>query len=285
MSRELPRTLTSLSHAYQRDLSGIDYEVLVVDNGSREPVSSAAVSAVDTRFRVHRIDDASPSPAAGCNLGVELTSGRHVGVILDGARMVTPGAVSVGIRALRTHPRAIVTSLAWHLGDEHQSVSIRNGYSSLTEDQLLTDIEWPSDGYRLFETGALAGANPGGFFGNVTESCFLMLPRNLWTEVGGLDTAFDLAGGGLVNLDLFSRLISLPDSQLTVLLGEGSFHQVHGGASTKPDTDAAPWHAQYERLRGHPYTPPEIRPAYFGSLGESARPWLVGPRTRPQHGQ
>lgn len=283
MSRELPRTLRSLSHAYQRGLAGIDYEVLVIDNGSREPISPAAVSTVDARFRVHRIDDASPSPAAACNLGVDLTRGRHVGVILDGARMVTPGAISVGMRALRTHPRAVVTALAWHLGDEHQSFSIPKGYDSRAEDQLLMDIKWPSDGYRLFDVGALAGANPGGFFGNVTESCFLMLPRSLWIEVGGMDTAFDLAGGGLVNLDLFSRLVSLPDAQLTILLGEGSFHQVHGGASTRPDTDASPWHAQYERLRGHPYTPPEVRPAYFGFLGESARPWLLGPRARTQN--
>ena len=283
MTRELPRTLHSLSRAYQRDLAGIDYEVVVVDNGSRDPVSPASVAAADARFRVHRIDpaDALPSPAAACNLGVELTRGRHVGVILDGARMVTPRAISRGMGALRTHPRAIVTALAWHLGSEHQSVSIRKGYDSRAEDQLLADIAWPSDGYRLFDIAALAGANPGGFFGSVTESCFLMLRRSLWTEVGGMDAAFDAAGGGLVNLDLFQRLISLPDSQLTVLLGEGSFHQVHGGASTKPDTDSAPWYAQYERLRGQPYSPPDVQPAYFGALGESARPWLLGPRVAP----
>ena len=37
MVRELPRTLCSLTRDYQRHCTGIDYEVLVVDNGSPEP--------------------------------------------------------------------------------------------------------------------------------------------------------------------------------------------------------------------------------------------------------
>ena len=39
MARELPRTLRSLSTPYQRDLESADYEVVVVDNGSPEPLS------------------------------------------------------------------------------------------------------------------------------------------------------------------------------------------------------------------------------------------------------
>jgi hypothetical protein len=120
-------------------------------------------------------------------------------------------------------------------------------------------------------------ANAGGFLGPVNESCCLVLPRSLWNEAGGVDERFDIAGGGLVNLDLFSRLVALPDSQLVVLLGEGSFHQVHGGAATKPGVDHTPWHEQYHALRGGPYTPPTVEPVYYGALTEPARRWLTGP--------
>jgi hypothetical protein len=277
MNRELPRTLRSLSPGYQRDLDGLDYEVVVVDNGSPDPVPASVLDGLGPRFRLHRIDAAPPSPAHACNVGVAMTTGRHVGLIIDGARMVTPGVLGTAMRAMHTHPRPIVTTMAWHLGPEHQSRSIGKGYGPQAEDALLRDIDWPADGYRLFEIAALAGANPGGFLGPVNESCCLLLPRGLWQQVGGVDERFDLPGGGLVNLDLFARLVGLPETQLVVLLGEGSFHQVHGGASTKPEVDHTPWHEQYARLRRVPYAPPPVTPRYYGSLPDAARRWLLGP--------
>lgn len=277
MNREVPRTLGSLSRTYQRNLAGLDYEVLVIDNGSPHPLLASALDGLEGRFRLHRIDPASPSPAQAVNFGMAETSGRYVCLIIDGARMVTPGMVSTAMRAVKVHPRPIVTTMAWHLGHEHQVFSIPKGYGPRAEDELLEQIDWPQDGYRLFEISALAMANAGGFLGPVNESCCLVLPRELWEEVGGIDERFDLAGGGLVNLDLFSRLVALPDSQLVVLLGEGSFHQVHGGAATKPGVDHTPWHTQYQALRGGPYTPPVTDPVYYGALTPPARQWLTGP--------
>ena len=272
---EARRTLHSLSRGYQRGVSGIDYEVLVVDNGSPDPFPEDAMATLDGTFRLHRIDPAPSSPAYAANLGVSMTTGRYVCVILDGARMVTPGVIAMGLQAASLHPRAIVTPMAWHLGPEHQSLSIPKGYDSRAEGALLAQIGWPADGYRLFEISALAGANPGGFFGGINESCCLIVPRALWEEVGGLDERFDIPGGGLVSLDLFSRLLETPSSQLVVLLGEGSFHQVHGGASTGTSADPAAWHAQYQALRGRPYGNPRIQPVYFGSMPGRARSWLT----------
>ena len=275
MQRELPRTLRSLSGRYQRGVKDVDYEIVVVDNGSPEPVRQSDVAGIDPRIRVHRVEDAHPSPAAAANHGVADTTGRTIALILDGARMVTPGTLSAGLRAGRTHPRAVVTPMAWHLGPAHQSVSVLDGYSKPVEDELLDGIDWPADGYRLFEVSALAGANRGGFFGPINESCCLMLPRNLWVESGGLDERFDEPGGGLVSLDLFARLVGLPDTELVVLLGEGSFHQLHGGASTSPGAKHAAWAEHYKKLRGRPYRRPEVSPTYFGSMPDPARQWVL----------
>jgi hypothetical protein len=275
MQRELPRTLRSLASSYQQGMEDVDYEIVVVDNGSPSPIDLHEVEAIDPRIRVHRIDDAPPSPALAANRGIAMSTGRSVCLILDGARMVTPGTLAAGLRAMATHPRAVVTPMAWHLGPAHQSVSVGQGYDRAAEDGLLSGIDWPTDGYRLFEISALAGANKEGFFGTITESCCLLVSRELWAESGGLDERFDQPGGGLVSLDLFTRLVTLPKTELIVLLGEGSFHQLHGGASTSPGAPGASWAEHYRRLRGHAYQPPIVRPSYFGAMPEPARKWIL----------
>lgn len=275
MARELPRTLMSLSRSYQVGVEDITYDVLVIDNGSPVALDSSLIDGLEGTFRFLRIDDAPPSPVHAANLGISMTKGRFVGLILDGARLVSPGTIRAAVTAARLHPRPIITTMAWHLGTEHQSISIAKGYGPEAEDALLVGIDWPRSGYSLFDVAALAGANPQGMIGEVNESCFLVLPREIWEEVGGLDEAFDIAGGGLVSLDLFIRLVETRDSQLLVLLGEGSFHQVHGGASTKPQVDHSPWHAQYQRLRGKPYEKPAIDPVFVGKIPPEARRWLT----------
>ncbi|MFH0934714.1 MAG: glycosyltransferase, partial [Pseudomonadota bacterium] len=63
MARELPRTLASLAPPIQRDVDQIDYEVIVVDNGSTQQLDLNALPAqVVKRLRYHRIENASPSP-------------------------------------------------------------------------------------------------------------------------------------------------------------------------------------------------------------------------------
>lgn len=275
MKRELPRTVRSLSRKCQEGLDDIDYEIVVVDNGSTSPIHPNSFVDIDPRIRVENVQNAHPSPAEAVNRAVSRSTGRAVCVILDGARMVTPRTLSSGLRAMATHPRAVVTPMAWHLGPDHQSRSVPLGYGAAAEDELLEKIEWPADGYRLFDIAALAMANSDGFFGSINESCCLMLPRELWDEVGGLDERFTQPGGGLVALDLFTRLVTSPGNELIILLGEGSFHQVHGGASMQPDAAHGAWSQEYKRITGQPYRRPAIRPTYFGTMPEPARRWIL----------
>jgi hypothetical protein len=77
----------------------------------------------------------------------------------------------------------------------------------------------------------------------------------LWDLPGGMDEGFDVAGGGLVNLDTYRRALQLEGAQSIVLLGEASFHQLHGGVSTNASQsqqldNRERWHSQYRRLRG-----------------------------------
>ena len=65
MAREAPRTLHSLSRAYQRDIDDLAYEVIVVDNGSspEQRLTEEVVRSFGPEF--HLLDmgsSATPSP-------------------------------------------------------------------------------------------------------------------------------------------------------------------------------------------------------------------------------
>jgi hypothetical protein len=94
--------------------------------------------------------------------------------------------------------------------------------------------------------------------GPILESNALFLPRGLWNELGGYDEAFVEPGGGVVNPDTLSRACALPGTQLIRVVGEGTFHQIHGGLSTSSARGAADvaqtGSRTYFRLRGKPLT-------------------------------
>jgi len=94
MARELPRTIRSLSPAMQRDVRSSDYEIIVVDNGSTKPFDENECRQWGTDLRVLRIAPSSalPSPVRAINAGIEHARGPLVGVMIDGARLASPGA-------------------------------------------------------------------------------------------------------------------------------------------------------------------------------------------------
>ena len=166
--------------------------------------------------------------------------------------MASPGLLATAQVGARLAARSVVATLGWHLGATRHMEAAEVGWDQQTEDELLAGIDWERDGYQLFEVSTLAASSGRGWFGPIGESSALFLPRAVWDDLGGLDERFDLPGGGLVNHDLYRRACELDGTELVVLLGEGTFHQFHGGAATSRRLTWEVMHDQYEELRGEP---------------------------------
>jgi hypothetical protein len=287
MARELPRTLRSLSARYQRDIDPGDYEVILVDNGSPEPLDPAAFADFEGHLRIERLDPASSSPAHAANVGLGLARGDLVGMLIDGARMASPRLLAGALDAASLVPKPVVTTLAWHLGPVLHMDAVTAGYDAAREDALLAETEWEKDGYRLFAVSTLAASSNRGWFGRLGECNSLFLTRATWAELEGLDERFAMPGGGRCNHDLYRRACLLDGAQVVMLLGEGTFHQIHGGAATGKRFAKADADAEYEALRGEPFAPPVVPRLYFGSIPPDAIPvlehsvhWLVADLAR-----
>jgi glycosyltransferase involved in cell wall biosynthesis len=276
MQREAPRTLYSLSSAYQQGVGDDRYEVIVVENPSDQMLSAEEVHRFGPQFR-HRVNPRpSRSPASAVNLGAKEALGRHLMLMIDGARIVTPGILRHTLTALRLYDRPVVATLAWHLGPDNQARSIHKGYCQEVEDRLLAESGWESDGYRLFNISALAGSCGNGWFFPITESSCLTMSRDHFSGLGGYSEEFQSPGGGLLNLDFYARAVADATRPLIILLGEGSFHQVHGGVATnrRDDEPLRQFREEYQRVRGRPFATPQTTPVFFGGMPETAKPFM-----------
>jgi glycosyltransferase involved in cell wall biosynthesis len=253
MARELPRTLLSLSPAYQ-GLDAGQYEIILVDNASRLPPRAEDFAQLGADLKVLCCTEPTRSPVNAINEGLALAKGDLIGVWIDGARMASPGLVRACMEAAALHPRPVVATLNYQLGPDMQRISSAQGYDQAVEDKLLAGIAWPQDGYRLFDIAT--AEMRGGPESAMLESNALFLPRALWGELGGYDGAFDEPGGSVVNPDTLIRAVALPGTQLIRVLGEGTFHQIHGGLSTSTQERAMNMLKEgskaYLRLRGKP---------------------------------
>lgn len=274
MAREIPRTLQGLSRSYQENCEDLSYEVLVIDNGSPNPVDESVITAAGPEFKYHRLENPPPSPAYALNYGAEHANGETLCFMVDGAHLLTPGAFYKAMGARRALTNSVVMLRYFYMGPGQQNESIQQGYDKAREDELLRMIDWPSDGYRLFEVGTpLVYKN----FPNVTwfykpleSNCLFMSARH-FRDIGGADERFDIPGGGFMNLDLFKRACDGSDATPVMLIGEGSFHQLHGGTTTNiaPDDQdqlVEKYKQQYREIRGEDLTGVDRELFYFGHM-------------------
>ena len=279
MRREIERTLDSLSRDYQRNADGIAYEVIVVENGSSDPLDAAAIeSRPDTRYLF--VDTGSPSPVGALNQAAEMAQGEVIVLMVDGARMLSPGVVAWANRAYHAFEDPVVSVLGFHLGFEIQAKAAEKGYCQEVEDQLLDSIDWKEDGYRLFRISCLAGSAIGGWHFPAAESNCLFLPRKLYRSLGGFEERFQTPGGGLCNLDLYKRVVETPGQTLLNLHGEACFHQYHAGVTTGGKTEGTrltfdDLKGEYEEIYGVPYEVPQVMLTQFGHTPSEAMHHLL----------
>jgi cephalosporin hydroxylase len=277
MRREAQRSLHALSRAYQQSIDDLDYEVIVIENGSApdQVLGEEFVRSFGPEFRYVDLGaDATPTPVDALNLGVGLASGNVIAFMIDGAHILTPGALRHGMAGLQTYAPAIVATQQWYVGPGQQPDAILNGYDQSSEDELFRRIEWPLDGYRLFEIGHFIGERD--WFDGLWESNCIFVPRELLEQFGTFDERFAMAGGGYANLEFYERLGGIPGVNIVTMLGEGSFHQVHGGTTTNvadPDerrSTIASYAEHFEELHGRPFRGSGKTIHYVGTMFQAA---------------
>ena len=273
--REFPRTLFSLSPSFQKGISADDYEVIVVDNGSKELPVISSYRESGMNIRLLQVPNPNQSPARAINLGLNASLGKNIGVFIDGARMASPGLLQSAQQALRFSDRSIVATRGRYLGPTMQRTSMNEGYTKDFEDAMLGSLDWKNNGYRLFEKSVFDESSGAHWFDpRISESNSLFMSRALWSEINGFSEEFQSLGGGFLNLDTLTRATSLEETQPILLIGEATFHQLHGGVATNvPKENVFPMRAEYEAKRGVPYEPPVLNWLFFGNF--KFRPALI----------
>lgn len=267
MNREIPRTLYSLTPGFQQGMSKQDFEVILVDNGSPEPPTLDQFAHLDLDLTIHHMENPTKSPVAAINHGLNTSCGSVVGVFIDGARIVSPRLLATARDLIVSDPMHVVGSRGRYLGDNWQRHTMLQGYNQETEDRLLESSGWVDDGYRLFDISVFDESSGPTWFDPVTESNTLFMSRLMWSELGGYDPQFTSAGGGLVNLDMWRRACEHPAAIPTLLLGEGSFHQFHGGVATNGQFEVIDqFFAEYLRIRGREYDAPTVPVKLVGTF-------------------
>lgn len=235
MVRQARNTLHSLSAAYQLGgVSSADYEVIVVENDSGNNLHDEDISKLPGNFQYHLRREESVSPAAAINFGIAQARADFIGVMIDGARMLTPGVIKTVLDSTKAYPNAFVNVPGYYLTAqgavaEEQSLTDVAG----EEQAMLSQCDWQSDGYRLFERAVFSNGNRHGYLRPWFESTAFFVNRWALTQAGGADESFQLAGGGALLLHLFRSLGLIGELEYLVLPGEGNFHQFHSGVSTQ----------------------------------------------------
>jgi glycosyltransferase involved in cell wall biosynthesis len=280
MPRQAENTLLSLCSGYQDGAHLSEYEVIVVENESSHNLSPELVASLPANYHYHLRENPESSPVQAINYGAAQAKGQNICIMIDGARMLTPGVIRNLLLGHRLFDNTVVAVPGYHLGRELQQEAVDSGYSVKQELELIAASRWPVDGYSLFDIACFSGSSAPGFYLPNSESNCLSLPRDIWAGLGGMDERFDMRGGGLVNLDLYKRACEYPGVRHVIIPGEGTFHQFHGGVTTGGEAREArdayieASKAQYRELRGSEFESPNSVPVYLGEMPPQVQKFL-----------
>ena len=278
MPVQAQNTLVSLSPDYQEGVSMDDFEVIVVENESPNLMNEQFIESLPRNTHYYKREETQPTPVHAINFGALMAKGDYICIMVDGARVLTPGVVKNILLGHRVAEQSVVSIPGYHLGEKLQQESVSSGYGLETERELIRSIGWPGEGYRLFDISCFSGTSAPGFFLPNAESNCISVPRNIWFALAGYDVQFDLRGGGFINLDFYKRACEHPDVQHVIIPGEGTFHQFHGGVTTGGEEREVrlayieAFKEQYRELRGEEFSSAVTNPIYVGQVpGQSQR--------------
>lgn len=278
MASQLENTLLSLSPDYQRGVGAADYEVIVMENRSSDNLSPEMLARLPANVHYTLRDESAVSPVYAVNEAFERCRGELICLMIDGARMVSPGIIRAALDAYAISAEAVVAIPGYHLGSDEQHMLDAVGDQLQHERQLLASIDWQRDGYNLFDIATFSGANGRGYLQPIMECNCVFASAQSFAAIGHASTEFTQPGGGSINLHMYRSLGMLPGSRLFVTPGEGSFHQYHGGVTTSAYEDRE---AELERHRVqlHSFWPGGFQslrrePSLLGAVPPQAQPFL-----------
>jgi hypothetical protein len=281
MPRQALNTLISLSVPYQKNVCADDYEVVVVENRSARNLNPDTVAALGPQFRYFLRDETGISPVPAVNFAFTQCRGEQIGLIIDGARMVSPRVLEYAMLAARISEHALVMVPGYHLGERDQKFHLQTGHTEQLEMEKLEKLQWQENGYRLFKWACWSSSNQRGYLQPMQECSAVFCSADNFRRIGGADERFDQAGGGSINLHIYRSLGMLPDILLYVLPGEGSFHQYHGGITTTEfeDDDARKvmlktFDTRLEEIWKGPFKALTREPMLLGAVTHWAQPFL-----------
>lgn len=279
MAEQALNTIYTLSTQHQQSVDEADYEIVVVENRSDQTIDTKKIFALGNNIRYVLRDDSGVSPAAAINVGLSMCQSPFVGLLIDGARMVTPRIIHYALMAHAVSEDSLVIIPGYNLGPELHHLNKKINYNEQTEKELLASINWREDGYQLFNICNIGEANPRGVFQPFMECNCLFTSKANWDRIGGADQTFHFPGGGGLNLHMYRRLGVLKETEYFFILpGEGSFHQYHGGVSTTEREDReemflsprsqleSHWNGKFKGL--------EREPVLLGAVTAPAMQWF-----------
>jgi len=238
MHRQAMNTLYSLSARYQKNVIEEDYEVVVIENFSSHTLDPEEIKKIIPNSRYFLRNEKSVSPVHAINFGFQQCRSPMIGLMIDGARMLSPRVLEYALMAKCIDKNALIAVPGYNLGPAEHQLAHQHQYDESMEIQQLEKIAWEENGYRLFDISSIGGANPTGVINPLLESNCLFASRSCFEKIGWADTEFSYPGGGSLNLHIFRSLGMLTEAQnYFILAGEGSFHQLHGGVTTQHRED------------------------------------------------
>jgi hypothetical protein len=115
MPEQLAQTLYTLSSAYQMGVSEQDYEVVVVENSSSDNFDESILPELGNNFHFFRREESARTPVPAINFAFEKCRGASIGLMIDGARMLTPRVIQYVLMSQRisSHFSPLFQAIIW----------------------------------------------------------------------------------------------------------------------------------------------------------------------------